>query len=177
MDAGNQQGRPSEQIGHYIAGFVDGEGSFHVAVQRNPTTRLKWQVAPEFHVSQNGGNRHVLMLIREILGCGYLKPNHPGSLRDKTYVLVVKSHKDLSEKVVPFFRRYRLRTTKQADFDRFAEVVSMMGSGKRRQEEGLREILTLAFSMNQGGVRRRKSLPTILAQLEPSETIRQTLQG
>ena len=72
MDAGNQQGRPNEQIGHYIAGFVDGEGSFHVAVQRNPTTRLKWQVAPEFHVSQNGGNRHVLMLIREILGCGYV---------------------------------------------------------------------------------------------------------
>ena len=26
MDAGNQQGRPNEQIGHYIAGFVDGEG-------------------------------------------------------------------------------------------------------------------------------------------------------
>src|SRR3989304_3672004 len=53
MGAGDQQGRPDEQIGHYIAGFVDGEGSFHVAVQRNPTTRLKWQVIPEFHISQN----------------------------------------------------------------------------------------------------------------------------
>src|SRR3989304_5409105 len=70
MGAGDQQGRPDEQIGHYIAGFVDGEGSFHVAVQRNPTTRLKWQVIPEFHISQNDGNQHVLALIRDVLGGG-----------------------------------------------------------------------------------------------------------
>src|SRR3989337_4550526 len=57
MGAGDQQGRPDEQIGHYIAGFVDGEGSFHVAVQRNPTTRLKWQGVPEFHISPNDGIR------------------------------------------------------------------------------------------------------------------------
>src|SRR4051794_26226392 len=34
--ADNQQ----ERLDAYIAGFVDGEGSFHVAVQRNPTTRV-----------------------------------------------------------------------------------------------------------------------------------------
>src|ERR1043165_9547942 len=32
--ADNQQ----ERLDPYIAGFVDGEGSFHVAVQRNPST-------------------------------------------------------------------------------------------------------------------------------------------
>ena len=46
MGAGNQQGR-SDALGHYVAGFVDGEGSFHVAVQRNPSTRWKWQVIPD----------------------------------------------------------------------------------------------------------------------------------
>ena len=174
MGAGNQQGRPDEAVCHYVAGFVDGEGSFHIAVQRNPSTRWKWQVIPEFHVSQNDGNQHVLELIRKVLGCGYLKPNHRHS-RDRTYVLVVRDRADLATKVVPFFGKYELRTTKRADFERFARIVGMMKAGRRLSLDGLREILRIAFEMNQGGIRRRVKLDDILAGLEPSETIRRTL--
>ena len=174
MGAGNQQGRPDQELCHYVAGFVDGEGSFHVAVQKNPSTRWKWQVIPEFHVSQNDGNQHVLELIRNILGCGYLKPNHRNS-RDKTYVLVVRDRTDLATKVVPFFWQYRLRTTKRADFERFARIVEMMEAGRHLSLDGLREILRIAFEMNQAGARRRLSLGDILASLEPSETVRRTL--
>ncbi len=174
MGAGNQQGRPDEGLCHYVAGFVDGEGSFHVAVQVNPSTRLKWQVIPEFHVSQNDGNQHVLELIREVLGCGYLKPNHRNS-RDRTQVLVVRDRTDLATKVVPFFRQYGLRTTKRADFERFAQIVEKMQAGRHLESDGLKEILRSAFQMNQGGARRRLSLDDILASLEPSETVRRTL--
>ena len=174
MGAGNQQGRPDEGLCHYVAGFVDGEGSFHVAVQKNPSTRWKWQVIPEFHVSQNDGNQHVLELIRKILGCGYLKPNHRNS-RDRTYVLVVRDRTDLTTKVVPFFRKYQLRTTKRADFERFAQIVEMMEAGVHRTLKGLREILRIAFTMNQAGIRRRLSVKDILASLEPSETVRRIL--
>jgi hypothetical protein len=174
MGAGNQQGRPDQDLGHYVAGFVDGEGSFHIAVQRNPSTRWKWQVIPEFHVSQNDGNQHVLELVRTVLGCGYLKPNHRNS-RDRTYVLVVRDRNDLVTKVVPFFRKYELRTTKRADFERFALIVDMMKAGRHLDLDGLREILRVAFTMNQGGARRRMTLNDILAGLEPSETVRRTL--
>jgi LAGLIDADG endonuclease len=174
MGAGNQQGRPDEALGHYVAGFVDGEGSFHLAVQRNSSTRWKWQVIPEFHVSQNDGNQHVLQLIRAMLGCGYLKPNHRNS-RDRTYVLVVRDRNDLVTKVVPFFKRYELRTTKRAYFERFALIVDMMKGGRHLTLDGLREILRIAFVMNQGGIRRRITLDGILACLEPSETVRRTL--
>jgi hypothetical protein len=57
----NQQ----ERLDAYIAGFVDGEGSFHVAVQRNPSTRIGWQLVPEFRVNQNHERREVLDLIRD----------------------------------------------------------------------------------------------------------------
>ena len=172
MGAGNQQGRPDD-LGHYVAGFVDGEGSFHVAVQRNPSTRWKWQVIPEFHVSQNDGNQHVLALVQEVLGCGYLKPNHRNS-RDRTFVLVVRDRTDLATKVVPFFRSHALRTTKRGEFERFAQVVQMMMEGQHLNLEGLREILKIAFQMNQTGARRRMSLEDILADLGPSETVRRT---
>ncbi len=172
--AGNQQGRPSKSLCHYVAGFVDGEGSFHVAVQRNPSTRWKWQVIPEFHVSQNDGNQHVLRLIQAVLGCGYIKPNHRNS-RDRTFVLVVRDRTNLVAKVVPFFRKHELLTTKRADFERFARIVGMMTRGEHLELDGLRQILKTAFEMNQGGVRRRLSLVDILAGLEPSETVRRTL--
>ena len=51
----------------------------------------------------------------------------------------------------------------------------MMKAGRHLNLEGLREILRIAFKMNQGGIRRRTSLDEILAGLEPSETVRRTL--
>ncbi len=175
MGAGNQQGRPVDSgLAYYVAGFVDGEGSFHVAVQRNPTVRTLWQIVPEFHVSQHEASRQVLDLIRGVFGCGHIRPNHRGNSRDVTWVYVVRSRRDLATKVIPFFRRYRLRTEKRRDFDIFSEIVSAMCEGRHKTTDGLSKLLKLAFSMNKSGKYRRVSLEKILNDLEPSETVRQT---
>jgi hypothetical protein len=174
MGAGNQQGRPDPNLAHYIAGFVDGEGSFHVAIQRNPSVRTKWQLVPEFHVSQHESSMEVLHLLRDSFSCGYVKPNHRGNPKDVTWAFVVRSRHDLTTKVIPFFREYRLRTAKKQDFDLFAEIVIGMCEGKHRTREGLAHLLKLAFSMNRSGKYRRESLNKILLDLEPSETERQT---
>ena len=55
IGADNQQ----ERLDAYIAGFVDGEGTFHVAIQRNSSARLRLQLVPEFHVSQIPERRQV----------------------------------------------------------------------------------------------------------------------
>ena|SRR5690348_697120 len=107
----NQQ----ERLDGYIAGFVDGEGSFHVAVQRNPSTRMGWQLVPEFHVSQDAQRPEVLHLIRERFGCGYLRENHRGT-RDTTLVFVVRRREDLLTKIIPFFEREPLISSKQQEF-------------------------------------------------------------
>ncbi|MCO6432576.1 MAG: LAGLIDADG family homing endonuclease [Deltaproteobacteria bacterium] len=174
MGAGNQQGRPDEALCHYIAGFVDGEGSFHVAVQRNPTVAIGWQIIPEFHVSQNLCSKNVLELIQSALKCGYIRPNHRTSLKDITWVFVVRSREDLLGKVIPFFERYELRTTKRADFETFASIVKRMQDGEHRTRKGLSSLLQAAFTMNANGSRRKLDLSAILAHLEPSETVRQT---
>src|SRR6266852_2899490 len=59
MDSDNPCGADNQQerLDAYIAGYVDGEGTFHVAVQRNQYTRTGWQLVPEFHVSQNAQGR------------------------------------------------------------------------------------------------------------------------
>jgi LAGLIDADG endonuclease len=88
--ADNQQ----ERLDAYIAGFVDGEGSFHVAICRNAGTKAGWQLVPEFHVSQNAERREVLDLIKQRLGCGGIRANHRASA-DTTLVFVVRRREDL----------------------------------------------------------------------------------
>jgi len=58
MGAGNQQER-LETIG-WVVGFIDGEGCFSVSLHKNPTTRLGWQVMPEFVATQ--GEKSILAL-------------------------------------------------------------------------------------------------------------------
>ena|SRR5487761_1200972 len=78
--AENQQ----ERLDGYIAGYVDGEGSFSITVNRNSTSKLKFQLVPKFHVSQNGDRREVLDMIKQRLDCGYIKRN---GRKDRAMVL------------------------------------------------------------------------------------------
>lgn len=165
----NQQERLGSLEGSYIAGFVDGEGSFHVAFQRRPDLKFGWQAIPEFHVSQNFPSRQVLEDIRSTLQCGYIKCNDAPGKRDKTLVYVVRDRNELLLKVVPFFERHPLRTEKRKDFESFKLVVRMMAEAEHQTIKGFEKIVLLAFSMNANGRYRRIKITDIL---NSSETVR-----
>jgi hypothetical protein len=152
----------SEELDGYIAGYVDGEGSFAVSVQRNASCRLGFQLVPEFHVSQNDDRAEVLELIRERLACGYIKRNSKG---DRALVLVVRNRRALLESVIPFFERVPLRSAKRDEFEKFASIVREMARRRHLSEAGFRELLAIAVSMNGGGryrqIRWLELLPTI----------------
>jgi hypothetical protein len=158
------------ETGSYLAGFADGEGCFYVGVHPTTNVTLGLQVIPEFHVGQNGERISVLQLFVEVLGCGAIKRNASANSRDKSFVLVVKRHNDLYEKVLPFFRRFPLRSEKQQEFLKFAQVVQMMHRKDHLTIEGLKRISEIAFSMN-GAKFRKRNLTNLLQSLEPSETI------
>ena len=61
LSADNQQGRLSDSLKpHYVTGFVDGEGSFHIALYKDTKMKTGLKVIPEFHVSQRVSSRNVL---------------------------------------------------------------------------------------------------------------------
>lgn len=156
MSSENPSGADNEQarLDAYVAGYVDGEGTFHVAVQKNPWVRSVWQLVPEFHVSQNPERRQVLDLIALRLGCGRIRENHCGS-RDRSLVYVVRKRSDLLDKVIPFFERQPLLSTKQKDFLVFASIVRSMNQGEHLTEAGFQRLRRLALQMNGGGKYRR----------------------
>jgi hypothetical protein len=166
----NQQ----ERLNSYIAGFVDGEGSFHVAIQRNPSTRLRWQLVPEFRVSQDVSRAQILDLVRQKMGCGSIRENHRGT-NDHTMVFVVRRRTDLLEKVIPFFEDNPLLSCKQKEFATFARIVRRMGAGEHLQDEGFRQLAAEAVRMNGGGRYRRlhqSSEFRILRDHTPGTTLR-----
>src|ERR1700736_4673733 len=118
--ADNQQ----ERLDGYIAGYVDGEGCFAVAVNRNPTCRTGYQLVPEFHVSQNGDRAQVLGVIQQRFGgCGYIKSS---GRKDRALVYVVRRRHDLLGHVIPFFEGSPLLSSKREDFEKFAAIVRSM---------------------------------------------------
>ena len=165
--AENQQ----ERLDGYIAGYVDGEGSFSVSVNRNPTSMLKFQLVPEFHVSQNGDRREVLDLIQKRFGCGYIKRN---GRKDRVMVLVVRRRQDLLTKVIPFFERTPLISSKQRDFEAFSSIVKTMALGEHRERFGFMRILELGLSMNGNGRFRQVRWRSLIGHPESPETVRRT---
>src|SRR3990167_6259614 len=104
MSADNQQ----ERLDSYISGYVDGEGSFHVAIQKVAHVKFGYQLLPEFHVSQRSDYARFLKLIQKRFGCGYIKANHAKSKSDKNLVLVVRNRQESLTKLIPFFEKNRL---------------------------------------------------------------------
>jgi LAGLIDADG DNA endonuclease family protein len=147
----NQQ----ERLDAYFAGYVDGEGTFHVAIQRNSSTRVGWQLVPEFHVTQVPERRQVLDLIQLRLGCGRIQENHRTKKNDTTLVLVVRKRTDLLTKVIPFFESQPLLSSKHEDFLTFAAIVRAMDRGEHLETEGFARLCDVALGMNGGGKYRR----------------------
>ena|SRR3989338_6169792 len=162
---------------NYIAGFVDGEGSFHIAFQKRSDLPLGWQVVPEFHISQNNHSKAVLEMIKNRLECGYIKANHATSTRDKTFVYVVRNRQDLIKKIIPFFNRYRLYTEKWKDFQKFQNILEKMENKEHLSMKWFSEIVKLAYSMNGNGRYRKVRIDKILTSLTSSETIRSALSN
>jgi LAGLIDADG endonuclease len=169
MGADNQQ----ERLDGYISGYVDGEGCFAVAVNRNPTCRSGFQLVPEFHVSQNGDRAQVLRLIQARFGgCGYIKSN---GRKDRALVYVVRRREHLLEHVIPFFERSPLLSSKHEDFAKWAAIVRAMADGRHRTSSGFSELLEEALSMNGAGRFRSVRWKDVIgSRPESSETVRRT---
>lgn len=175
MSADNQQERLRNQKLQpwYIVGFVEGEGTFHVAFYQDKRMNTNWKVIPEFHINQGYIRREILEAIKNHFKCGYLKPNHANKSSDDTWVYVVRNKNDLKNKIIPFFNQYPLKSQKQNDFLIFQKIVDLTIKGKHLNKNGFKKIVTMAYQMNVKGKYRKIPIQKIFDSLESSETIRQ----
>ncbi len=143
--ADNQQ----ERLDWWIAGFTDGEGTFSVSINRNPTTSSGYQVFPEFVITQGEKSLKALEYIQRRFACGKIYVNRRrDDHNENLYRFVVRAIPDLREKVIPFFSRNGLKTAKANDFKYFCKVIELMAVKKHLERSGFKKILMLASRMN-----------------------------
>lgn len=147
--ADNQQERLAF-IG-WIVGFVDGEGCFTVSFFKHPKSRLrlKWQVFPEFVITQEMKSKAVLEKVRKFFRCGaiYLNKRYDNH-HEHLMKYVVRNRGDLLTKIIPFFENHRLKTAKKKDFRIFARIVRMMDKKQHLTKKGLERIRNMVKKMN-----------------------------
>ncbi len=159
--ADNQQERLDAM---WIVGFADGEGCFHVSINRIPKMTLGWQVLPEFRIVQHEKDVSVLHKIKDYFGFGEVNINckdHHGTRMN----FRVRGLENLI-KIVGFFEKHQLQTSKRKNFEIFSEIIQKMNNKKHLTKEGLDAIAKLVSGMNE---------KPVIKYLESSETIRQNL--
>ena len=139
-----------QEIGWYLSGYTDGEGSFCVSFSPRRKLRIGLEVRPSFSVSQNSDRSEVLNLFQQTFDCGTIRPDRS----DKTFKFEIRGLNDLIEKVVPFFRRFPLKSSKNRDFELFAQICLLMNLEKQRKIAGMKKIIQLAVQMNTSGKRK-----------------------
>jgi LAGLIDADG endonuclease len=159
--------RVPAEIGYYLAGFSDGEGSFNVSFRPRPDYSIPWKVSLSFNVSQK--DRVILALFKRHLGCGTLRGRPDG-----VWYYEVTNLNAIVENVIPFFERFPfLSAKKKRDFAKFKQIVALMQRGAHLTKNGIRDILEIRERMNDGGKRRYLHADILTSLLESSETTRQ----
>ncbi len=137
-------------IKSYLSGYADGEGCFCVSINKSTRHSHGWEIRPSFSVSQNGDRAQVLEMLKQHFGCGTIRPDRS----DRTVKYEVRSVADLVERVIPHFEENPLLSSKQRDFEIFADVCRRMYQGEHQTREGFKHIVGLAFEMNPSGKRK-----------------------
>lgn len=143
----NPRDVPSD-IGHYLAGFADGEGSFNVSFRPRGDYRMPWKVSLCFNISQR--DEVILARFKRHLGCGTMRVR-----RDGVWYFEVNNLAAILEHVIPFFDHFGfLSAKKRRDFAKFRQLADLMAQGRHNDRNGIMEILRIRSDMNDGGNRR-----------------------
>ena len=139
-----------ENIGWYLAGFSDGEGSFNVSLRKKQDYRVEWQVVLTFNVSQRDITN--LFLLKRYLGCGRLQHR-----KDGVHYFVAGNYKSVIERVIPFFEKFHFfSSSKKKNFSLFKQIAKLVEIGGHLNPLGFQKIVALREELNKGRGRKRK---------------------
>ena len=145
-------------VGYYLAGFTDGEGSFNFSFRRRHDYKSGWKVSACFNVSNK--DLVILRILQRYLKCGTLRTRPDG-----VWYYEVNNINFIVSNVVPFFKRFNfLSVKKRNDFSKFCMILKILLGEDPRSKKNIQRILHLRNQMNYGG-NRKFSDQEILAEL------------
>jgi hypothetical protein len=138
---------------NYIVGLIDGEGSFTVYI-RNPgekeEVKRRVKAEPRFYVKLIARDKKILYELKKFFHCGnvYFQRDKRINHQD-CYRYEVANRKDLRNIIIPFFRKYSLKTeSRQADFRIFCNLMRLIQRGEHLNKKGLEKMYKIKQRMH-----------------------------
>jgi hypothetical protein len=136
-------------LGNYLAGFTDGEGSFNVSFRKREDYRIPWKISLSFNISQK--DPVILSQFKKHLKCGTIRERK----HDGVWYYEVTNFHAIQSNVIPFFQRFGfLSAKKKRDFSKFQQIAKLMETKDHLTSDGIKEILKIRKEMNDGGKRK-----------------------
>ena len=108
---------------YWLAGFTSAEGCFFINLRCSPKNRLGFKVELCFQVSQHVRNEQLMRGLIKLLDCGYIiiPRTRPNEMNFK-----VTKFQDISNKIIPIFKKYNILGVKALDFADWCKVAELM---------------------------------------------------
>jgi hypothetical protein len=97
---------PSD-LGNYLAGFTDGEGSFNVSFRKRKDYQIPWKISLAFNISQK--DPVILSLFKKHLKCGTIRERKD----DGIWYYEVNNFNAIQTNVIPFFDQFSFLSAKK----------------------------------------------------------------
>jgi LAGLIDADG endonuclease len=94
----------------------------------------------------NYKDKRLLENIKYTLGVGNIFYNS----NDKTYKFKVSNINELSDVIIPHFKKYYLITQKRVDYELFSKIIEIIKNREYLTKEGLQKIVNLKTTLNLG---------------------------
>ena len=129
---------------NWLAGFTTAEGSFIVSIFITKRTKLGKAVKLIFQISQHERDEQLMRSFIIIFGCGNVYKNR------NTFDFRVTKIDDILNKIIPFFKKYKIQGAKASEFKDFSLVAMMIQQKLHLTKEGLEQIKKIKAGMNRG---------------------------
>lgn len=140
----------------YIAGFIDGEGSFWVSIYRDETMKNKIFCRAEFSIELRADDREILERIQKTLGCGKIYECNYERYGWYPHVKYKVSRLDeISEILIPFLEECPLQAKKAETFQYFKQIVQKRMKKEHLTKKGVKEIIKLQSKIRSLGKKHR----------------------
>nr|ATI20314.1 LAGLIDADG endonuclease [Juglanconis sp.] len=114
----------------WLAGFASAEGCFFIGIHKSSTIKVGVNVQLEFQVTQHKRDEFLIKSIIEYLNCGNALQSknvfryRVSKFSDRLPLGDDPREGDLTDKIIPFFKKYPILGIKLKDFMDFCTVVN-----------------------------------------------------
>ncbi len=153
---GKEQIRRKKLNPYYVAGFIDGEGSFSVGIGKQREAKPGYELRASFEIELRADDQEILERILVTVGCGRiydLSYDRYGWYPHAKYK--ISNRRDLTEHLFPLLDRYPLQAKKAEVYELFKKVVMMAENKEHLTKKGFNKIIQLRGEMRKRGKKAR----------------------